>query len=377
MIFEIKRPDDWHLHLRDGKMLEEVVLPSAFSFCRAGVMPNLSTPIKTVEQALIYRKQIQKALEKSLAERKKALQSESYFFLEKSTKSFSPCMLLFLSQDMTKREVEKAAATEEILGVKLYPQNATTNSKGGVKDISSLYPVVEWMQEKSVPLLIHGESGDSKVDVFDRENIFIDRELEPLLKRFPNLKVTLEHISTKYAADYVRQKSAACDLAASITVHHLLIDRNDLLSEGIRPHYYCKPIVKRSKDREALVAAATSGSACFFLGTDSAPHSKDAKECCCGAAGIFSAPHALPLLVSLFEKRGALNDKSLENFCSVNGAKHYGFPLTAQTIALQPVADDFENRPEKNFADHAFLAGIPSLEIFSAFPGRVWEIIPR
>ena len=399
MIFEIKKPDDWHLHLRDGKMLENVVFPSAFAFCRVGVMPNLSIPIKTVEQALIYRNQIKDALQKNLANKKQVLDEPSYCLVEKSVKSFSPCMLLFLSDDMTKKEVEKAATTEEILGIKLYPQNATTNAKSGVKDISALYPIIEWMQEKSLPLLIHGESGDSQIDVFDRENVFIDRELDPLLKRFPNLKVTLEHISTKYAVDYVREKSASHDLAATITVHHLLIDRNDLLSDGIRPHYYCKPIVKRSIDKEALIAAAISANSCFFLGTDSAPHPKNAKESCCGAAGVFSAPNALPLLVSLFEKKGTLNDKSLENFCSVNGAKHYGFPVTKEIIALQPVepAEPVENnfqgdnpqennsaprsnsasRSKEDFYKNSFFESSSSVEVFSAFPGRIWEIIAR
>ena len=304
----IRRPDDFHLHLRDGAILSAVTGQSRH-FARAIVMPNLVPPLTTAEMVAAYRTRIDAAVPAGV--------------------DFTPLMTLYLADTTTPDEIDRAANI--ITAVKLYPAHATTNSAAGVTDLDALTPALERMAERGILLLIHGEVTDPSVDIFDREAVFIDRVLEPLRRRVPALKVVLEHISSRTGVDYV--KDAGDHLAATITAHHLVIDRNDLLVGGIRPHNYCLPIVKRADDRHALVAAATSGHPRFFFGSDSAPHTDPKKLGPCGAAGCFTAPIALPLLATLFEAEGAL--PKLEGFLSEHGARYYGLPLNDGTVTLE------------------------------------------
>lgn len=380
MFLRIKKPDDWHLHLRDGDILQDIVLSSAKNFCRVVVMPNLSPPIENVEQALKYRDRIDQAVKSALRRAKIEIKPKEYEILEREVQDFSPQMTLFLNESIDAKEINLLAETKDLLGVKLYPSNATTNSKGGVQNIESFYPIFERMEEKGVPLLIHGESGSKDIDVFEREQSFISDSLTPILQHFPKLKMTLEHISTAAAVDFVAEKSQKHPIAATITVHHLLLDRNDLLADGLKPHYYCKPLVKTLADKKALIQAAISGKSCFFLGTDSAPHAVSAKENCCGAAGIFSAPYALVLLASLFERENALDSGALESFCSVYGAQHYGFPVTKKNVVLEKVDEEEITRKmglnlkeENSLIYNPF--GAESVAIFSVFSGNYWRIV--
>ncbi|MCY4153382.1 MAG: dihydroorotase [Aestuariivita sp.] len=306
----IRRPDDWHLHLRDGAILSAVLPETARHFARAIIMPNLDPPILTGEQAVAYRERIRAALAKG--------------------SDFEPLMTLYLTENTDPNEVARAKRNGEIFALKLYPANATTNSASGVRDFSKIDAVLETMSEAGIPLCVHGEVTDDDVDIFDREAVFIDRVLDPIRRRHPELKVTLEHITTQTAVDYVN--AATTKLAASITVHHLVINRNDLLAGGIRPHYYCLPIAKREEHRLALRKAATAGASKFFLGTDSAPHFDDGKEHPCGCAGCFTATNALAILAQVFEQEDALD--KLEFFTSRNGPSFYGLSPNQERIIL-------------------------------------------
>lgn len=307
----LTQPDDWHLHLRDGAMLERVVLDTARCFRRAIVMPNLKPPVTTVDQAGAYRRRIMAALPEG--------------------SDFEPLMTLYLTEETSPGEIRKAADSGFVKAVKYYPAGATTNSDSGVRDLTRVFAVFEAMQEAGLPLLLHGEVTDPETDAFDREHVFIERYLQPLCVRFPQLPMVLEHITTREAAEFVRH--APEHIAATITVHHLLLNRNAMFEGGINPHHYCLPLIKRETHRRALVEAATSGEASFFLGTDSAPHVQSAKETGCGCAGIYSAPVAIELYAEVFEQAGALDQ--LEAFASFNGADFYGLPRNTRQITLQ------------------------------------------
>ncbi len=306
----IRRPDDWHLHLRDGAMLNAVLPATARHFARAIIMPNLVPPVVTGDQAAAYRDRIMAALPDGM--------------------SFEPLMTLYLTEDTDPDDVAAAAASGLVKAVKLYPAGATTNSASGVRDFDKVRPVLDRMAEIGLPLCVHGEVTDRDIDIFDREAVFIDRVLDPIRRATPGLRVVMEHITTEQGAAY----AAAGDdtLAATITVQHLMLDRNDMLVGGMRPHYYCLPILKRRDHREALARAATSGSPRFFLGTDSAPHPTHAKESECCSAGCFTAPVALSCLAQFFEGQGALD--KMEGFTSLHGPRFYGLPVNEDTITL-------------------------------------------
>jgi dihydroorotase len=307
----IKRPDDWHVHLRDDAVLASVLPHTARQFGRAIVMPNLKPPVTTTAQALAYRDRILAALPAGL--------------------QFEPLMTLYLTNNTTPDEIRRAKDSGLIHAVKLYPAGATTNSDAGVTDLRLCYATLEEMQKCGMPFLVHGEVTDPAVDLFDREAVFIEQVLQPLRNDMPELKVVFEHITTSQAADYVR--SASGPIAATITAHHLLYNRNDIFKGGIRPHYYCLPVLKRETHRLALVQAATSGSPRFFLGTDSAPHAKGAKEQACGCAGCYTALHAMELYAQAFDQVGALD--KLEGFASLSGPAFYQLPVNTSTLTLR------------------------------------------
>ena len=315
-ILTLTRPDDWHLHVRDGAALCAVVPHSARQFARAIIMPNLRPPVTTVEQALAYRDRILAAVPNGLA--------------------FQPLMTLYLTDNTLPDEIVRASESAHIVACKLYPAGATTNADSGVTALARIYPVLETMQRRGLPLLIHGEATQPAVDVFDREAVFIDQVLTPLAWDFPELRIVLEHITTQDAADYVRDAPAT--VAATITAHHLLYNRNAIFQGGVHPHYYCLPILKRERHRQALIQAATSGNPKFFLGTDSAPHPRSGKETACGCAGCYTAYAALELYAEAFDAARALD--KLEAFASFHGADFYGLPRNIQTITLrrQPMA---------------------------------------
>ena len=310
MQITITRPDDWHLHLRDGEALAAVLPHTARQFARAIVMPNLKPPVTTVEQAAAYRQRILAALPAGMA--------------------FEPLMTLYLTDNTPASEVAKAAASGFVKAVKLYPAGATTNSDAGLTDIAKAYDTLAEMARVGLPLLVHGEVTDPKVDLFDREKVFIDTVLLPLTQRFPQLRVVMEHITTRDAADFVANSGST--VAATITAHHLLYNRNAIFQGGVRPHWYCLPVLKRETHREALVAAAISGNPKFFLGTDSAPHAKMTKEAACGCAGCYTAYAAIELYAEAFEQAGALD--KLEGFASCHGPDWYGLPRNGDRITL-------------------------------------------
>ena len=305
------RPDDWHLHLRDGEVLASVLPDTARRFARAIVMPNLKPPVTTTEQALAYRERILAALPESM--------------------SFEPLMALHLTEDTALSEIATAKVSGAVHAVKYYPADSTTNSEFGVADIKRCYPVFAAMERHDLPLLMHGEVTDPAVDVFDREAVFIERHLAPLTRAFPALRMVLEHITTRAAVEFVSQ--APDNVAATITAHHLLLNRNALFEGGLRPHHYCLPLLQREAHRAALAAAATSGSPKFFLGTDSAPHSRHAKESACGCAGIYTAHAAIELYTEVFEQAAALD--RLEAFASFHGADFYRLPRNRDTLTLE------------------------------------------
>jgi dihydroorotase len=305
----ITRPDDMHLHLRDGAMLRAVLPESARHFARAIIMPNLVPPVVTAADALAYRDRILAALPDSMA--------------------FEPLMTLYLTETTDPDDVAAAHASGLVKAVKLYPAGATTNSQSGVTDIIRVMPVLERMAALGLPLCVHGEVTDPSVDIFDREAVFIDTVLDPLRRRLPELRVVMEHITTSQGVDYA---AAGANLAATITTHHLVINRNHILAGGIRPHYYCLPVAKRETHRLALVKAATSGDPRYFLGTDSAPHTDALKEHACGCAGCFTAANSMSILAQVFEDAGTLD--KLEGFTSHHGAAFYGLPRNAGQITL-------------------------------------------
>ena len=310
----ITKPDDWHLHLRDGAMLEGVIASSSRHFHRAIIMPNLVPPVVTTADAASYRERI-------LAAKPRA-------------DFFNPLMTLYLTENTDPADVAAGFADGLVTAVKLYPAGATTNSASGVKDITKVYPVLEKMAEIGMPLCVHGEVTDPSVDIFDREAVFIDTVLDPLRKRISGLKVVMEHVTTRQGVDYVLSQEAG--LGATITTHHLIINRNAILAGGIRPHYYCLPVAKREEHRLALRAAATSGAARFFLGTDSAPHPDALKEHACGCAGCFTATNTMALLAHVFEEEGAMD--RLEAFTSLSGAAFYGLPANEDRITMERTA---------------------------------------
>ena len=307
----LRQPDDWHLHLRDGEVLGPIVSHSARVFRRAIVMPNLSPPITSIEAARSYRQRILKALPIGI--------------------SFTPLMTAYLTDEMSPQTLRNGFKEGIFIGAKLYPLNATTNSSYGVSDIRGIDSLLETMEIIDMPLLVHGEVVDPEVDIFDREEVFIERHLEPLLKRFPNLRVVLEHITTREAVEFV--ETSGFNLAATITPHHLHVNRNAMFLGGLRSDFYCLPVIKREIHRIALRRAATSGKACFFIGTDSAPHLRSSKETSCACAGIFNAPYALESYAQVFEEENALD--RLEAFCSQYGPDFYRLPLNSSSIKLK------------------------------------------
>lgn len=311
MELTLTRPDDWHLHVRDGAALRDAVAHSARQFARAIIMPNLQPPVTTCARALAYRERILAALPPEA--------------------DFEPLMTLYLTDRTSPAEIAEAAGSGAIVAVKLYPAGATTHSDAGVTDIRRTYPALEAMQEHGLPLLVHAEVTDPAVDVFDRERVFINRVLEPLTVRYPGLKVVLEHVTTREGIYFV--EAAPDTVAATITAHHLLLNRNAMFRGGMRPHAYCLPVLKRETHREALLEAATGGSGRFFLGTDSAPHPRERKESACGCAGIYTAHAALELYARVFEEAGALH--RLEGFASHYGPDFYGLPRNSATLTLE------------------------------------------
>ncbi|PJI91495.1 dihydroorotase [Yoonia maricola] len=306
----IRRPDDWHLHLRDGEMLKAVLPETTRHFARAIIMPNLVPPVVTAEQAVAYRTRIMAAVPEGAR--------------------FTPLMTLYLTEATDPEDVRAAHADAIATAVKLYPAGATTNSASGVRDFEKVRPVLEVMAEIGMPLCVHGEVTDSQIDIFDREAVFIEKVLKPLRKKVPDLKIVMEHVTTQNAVDYVRDSHK--NMAATITTHHLIINRNHILAGGIKPHFYCLPVAKREAHRVALVQAAVSGDKRFFLGTDSAPHTDPLKLQACGCAGIFTAPNTMSCLAEVFDAAGRIT--KLEDFTSLNGPRFYGLPPNEETITL-------------------------------------------
>lgn len=307
---EIIKPDDWHVHFRDNDILKAVVPETTRHFARAIVMPNLIPPVINGKQAADYQQRIKQNVPK--------------------TDNFEPLMTIYLTENTNKFELSKSYQEGLVFAAKLYPAGATTNSESGVKDIKKIMPILETMTKIGMPLLIHGEVTNKEVDIFDREKVFIDENLNFICEKLPELKITLEHITTKDATIYVNQANK--NLVASITPHHLALNRNAIFVGGIRPHNYCLPILKREKHRKALIEAATSGNKKFFLGTDTAPHLATDKENCCGCAGIFNATYCISILAQIFDNNNKLSN--LEKFTSINGAKHYNLNISKEKITL-------------------------------------------
>ncbi len=340
----LTRPDDWHLHLRDDEALKAVIGHSAARFHRAIVMPNLRPPVTSTAQALAYRERILAALP--------------------ANSDFTPLMTLYLTDNTTPEEIHKAKESGVVQAVKLYPAGATTNSDSGVTHIYKPEAALRAMAEVGLPLLVHGEVTDAQVDIFDREAVFLDTVLKPLLEHIPELKVVAEHITTREMADFVLH--AGERVAATITPQHLLLNRNAMLVGGIRPHHYCLPVLKRESHREVLMEMAVSGNPKFFLGTDSAPHAKNAKETACGCAGMYSAHAAIELYAEAFERAGALD--RLEGFASFFGADFYGLPRNTDTITLRRIAWDVPN---------AYPFGEEQLVPYRAGEQIAWQLTPN
>lgn len=335
----IKKPDDWHVHFRDGAMMQAVLPDTAAHFGRALVMPNLVPPVVTKKDAEAYLERITASIPAGSV--------------------FKPLMTLYLTETTDPDDISAAYAAGLITAVKLYPAGATTNSDSGVRDVARVSAVLERMAEIGLPLCVHGEVTDPEVDIFDREAVFIDKVLDPLRQRTPGLRVIMEHVTTEDGVNYVQ--SAPKDLAATITTHHLMINRNHIFQGGIRPHYYCLPIAKREKHRLALRAAAVSGDARFFLGTDSAPHVDGAKESACGCAGVYNAPNTLGCLAHVFEEEGALD--RLEAFASLNGAAYYGVPVNEEMITLKKQGSPVSHDAKLNTAEGEVTVFNPDCDI--------------
>lgn len=341
----MRRPDDWHVHLRDGDMLNAVLPDTARQFARAIVMPNLADPVTTAAKAADYRRRILQALPN-----------------DEVAQSFLPLMACYLTDATDPSALEEGFLDGVFAAVKLYPAHATTGSAFGVTDPLALSPVYEKMQSLGMPLLLHGEVTDPTVDIFDREAVFIERILSPLVKDFPELRIVMEHVTTAEAVDYVRAQEGR--LAATITAHHLMINRNAIFEGGIRPHNYCLPVAKRERHRLALREAACSGDAWYFLGTDSAPHPIDAKEAACGCAGIYTAPAAISLYAQVFDEEGALDN--LETFASLSGPKFYGLAENEATITL--------HRDPWTIPDAIPIAGGAAVLAFRGGETMTWQI---
>ncbi|MGI6244366.1 MAG: dihydroorotase [Pseudochelatococcus sp.] len=339
----IRQPDDWHVHLRDGDMLAAVLPATAAHFGRAIIMPNLVPPVVTSAQARAYRDRIVAALPPGSA--------------------FAPLMTLYLSDDTQADDVVAGHAEGTVAAVKLYPQHATTNSSFGISDVARIHPVLERMEKAGVPLLVHGEVTDGAVDIFDREAVFLERVLDPLVRRFPGLTVTLEHVTTQEGVDYVT--GAREGVGATVTPHHLMFNRNAIFQGGIRPHYYCLPIAKREHHRLALRRAVTSGNPRFFLGTDTAPHTRAAKEAACGCAGLFVAPVALATYAQVFDEENAL--AHFEAFASLNGPRHYGLPVNERRITLR--------RAPRFVAEDIDVAGGERVHVYRGGESVGWTVI--
>lgn len=339
----IDRPDDWHLHLRDGAMLAGVAPWTAAHFGRAIIMPNLVPPVARAAEAAAYRERIRAALPEG--------------------SGFEPLMTLYLTETTDADDVAAAHADGIATAVKLYPAGATTNSDSGVRDVEKVYPVLERMAEIGMPLCVHGEVTDAEIDIFDREAVFIERVLDPMRRAIPSLRIVLEHVTTRDGVDYVR--SADANVAGTLTVHHLIINRNAILAGGIRPHYYCLPIAKREEHRLALRAAAVSGNPRFFLGTDSAPHVDAAKETACGCAGCFTAPNALACLAQVFEAEGALD--RLEDFVSHFGPDFYRLERNAERLTLV-------RREEPVVYPRSIETGEGRVTVFDPLMPLYWEV---
>lgn len=340
----LTRPDDMHLHLRDGEQMRSVLPDTVKRFARAIVMPNLELPVTTTELAIEYSARISSAL------------------VANSSTKFKPLMTLYLTDNTESSEIIKAKASGMVHGIKFYPAHTTTYSDTGVTDISRCYSVLETMEQESMPLLVHGEINDTKVDVFDKEKIFIDRILAPMTQRFPNLRIVFEHITTKEAVEFVKESSQG--IGATITAHHLLFNRNAIFQGGIHPHYYCLPVLKREVHHQALIEAAISGNYKFFLGTDSAPHSKNVKESDCGCAGIYTSHAAIELYAEIFEQAGSLG--KLEEFASGYGADFYRLPRNKESITL--IKESWDVPMELNFAGKALVP-------LRAGETMVWKIL--
>ncbi len=340
---EIIKPDDWHVHFRDGEILKAVVPETTRHFARAIIMPNLVPPILKGNDAVKYKKRIQNVI------------PENNHFL--------PLMTLYLTENTNKYQLRESYEKGQVFAAKLYPAGATTNSDSGVRDLKKIIPVLETMAEIGMPLLIHGEVTDKEIDIFDREKVFIDEKLDFICKKLPELKITLEHITTKEATIYVNEGNK--NLAASITPHHLALNRNAIFVGGIRPHYYCLPLLKRETHRKALIEVATNGSEKFFLGTDSAPHTIPNKESSCGCAGVFNSTYCLAILAQIFENENAIN--KLEKFVSINGTKHYNLQLNEEKIKLTKVKEPI--KLSKSLRSENF-----NIEIFDPCFAIYWQV---
>jgi len=341
----IKRPDDWHLHLRDGEMMQAVLPFSAQLYGRAIIMPNLRPPVRTAKEAAAYRQRILNCLPPG--------------------HGFQPLMTLYLTDDTPPAEIRLAKSEGLLSGVKLYPVGATTNSEQGVTSIKKVYRVLEVMQKLDIPLLIHGEISDPAVDIFDREAVFIDRELEPLRKDMPELRIVMEHVSSKIGVDYVL--AAERNLATTVTPHHLLINRNRIFAGGLNPHMYCLPVVKREADRLAIRRATISGDPRFFFGSDSAPHRVIDKEKTGGAAGVFNISTALPSIIQLFEAEDCM--ENLEAFVSLNGPRYYGLPANPDTIRLKKAESPIAA------AEYISLGGRDRVNVFQTHEPLYWQVV--
>ena len=340
---EIIKPDDWHVHFRDNEILKAVVPETTRHFARSIVMPNLIPPILNAKQAIEYKKRIEKAIP--------------------STDNFEPLMTIYLTEEANKDELKSVYENGAVFAVKLYPAGATTNSDSGVKDIEKVMSVLETMAEIGMPLLIHGEVTDKEIDIFDREKVFIDQKLDFICKKLPELKITLEHITTKDAVSYVKEGNK--NLAASITPHHLALNRNALFVGGIRSHNFCLPILKREVHRKSLLEAATSSNSKFFLGTDTAPHLKKDKESSCGCAGVFNATYCLNILAQIFDNENSI--LNLEKFISINGSKHYGLKINKNKIKLVKKTTPLKFKKSISLKNQEIIIFNPEFSVF-------WEI---
>ena len=336
---EIIKPDDWHIHFRDNEIMKEVVPETTKYFARGMIMPNLIPPILNGKDAINYREKIKKVIPQK--------------------DNFKPFMTIYLTEKTTKYDLRESYCDNSVFAAKLYPAGATTNSKSGVKNIENIMPLLELMADIGMPLLIHGEETDSDIDIFDREKVFIDKKLDFIRKEIPELRITLEHITTENAVDYVKDNS---NLAASITPHHLALNRNAMLVGGIRPHNYCLPVLKREKHRKSLIAAAVGKNNKFFLGTDTAPHLKNDKESACGCAGIFNATYCLSILAQIFDNQKKLS--SLENFVSINGSRHYNLNLNKEKIKLVKSTNRLKFKKNLNVNDQNIEIFDPGFPIF-------------